>query len=201
MKDAVIYIHGKGGSANEAEHYAPLFANCDVIGFDYKSTTPWEAMKEYSFFYDVLQNKYKSVSLICNSIGAFFAMVSLYNKPITKAYFISPIVDMQKLIEKMMSWAKVSESNLEKEKFIETSFGETLSWDYYLFAKQHPVNWNIKTYILYGENDTLTDRKTINNFAGKTNATLTIMKDGEHWFHTKQQIKFLDKWVKNCNQL
>ena len=32
---AVIYIHGKGGNAEEAIHYKPLFSNCDVIGLDY----------------------------------------------------------------------------------------------------------------------------------------------------------------------
>ena len=31
---AVIYIHGKGGNAEEAIHYKPHFSNCDVIGLD-----------------------------------------------------------------------------------------------------------------------------------------------------------------------
>lgn len=35
MKKAVFYIHGKGGSAAECEHYKPLFPNHDVIGLDY----------------------------------------------------------------------------------------------------------------------------------------------------------------------
>lgn len=43
MRKAVIYIHGKGGKAEEAMHYRPLFPDCDVIGFEYKAQTPWEA--------------------------------------------------------------------------------------------------------------------------------------------------------------
>ena len=43
MAKTIIYIHGKGGNAEEAIHYKPLFGNCDVIGFDYESQTPWEA--------------------------------------------------------------------------------------------------------------------------------------------------------------
>ena len=35
MKELVIYVHGKGGEAEEAEHYKPLFPKSDVIGFDY----------------------------------------------------------------------------------------------------------------------------------------------------------------------
>ena len=47
MKKAVLYIHGKGGSANEAEHYKGLFPEYDVIGFDYKSGTPWDCKPEF----------------------------------------------------------------------------------------------------------------------------------------------------------
>ena len=45
--DVVLYIHGKGGSAKESEHYQSLLPNCEVVGFDYKSNTPWQAKKEF----------------------------------------------------------------------------------------------------------------------------------------------------------
>jgi len=44
--NAVIYIHGKGGSATESEHYKPLFPDNEVIGLDYQTFTPWETGKE-----------------------------------------------------------------------------------------------------------------------------------------------------------
>ena len=44
----VIYIHGKGGSASESMYYDRFFPDSDVIGFDYKSETPWQAAKEFS---------------------------------------------------------------------------------------------------------------------------------------------------------
>lgn len=34
------------------------------------------------------------------------------------------------------------------------------------------------------------------NFANKINAKLITVKDGEHWFHTDEQMNFLDKWFK-----
>ena len=40
---AVLYIHGKGGNAAEAEHYRSLLPDAEVIGFDYSAQTPWEA--------------------------------------------------------------------------------------------------------------------------------------------------------------
>ena len=39
---AVLYIHGKNGSAAECERYKPLFPECEVIGLDYQTFTPWE---------------------------------------------------------------------------------------------------------------------------------------------------------------
>ncbi len=46
MKDAVLYVHGKGGSAAESDHYKTLFPSCKVTGQDYPSFTPWEAGAE-----------------------------------------------------------------------------------------------------------------------------------------------------------
>ena len=56
--NAILYIHGKGSSAAESEHYKPLFPDYEVIGLDYhtfsdlKGTecgvaiSPWETGKE-----------------------------------------------------------------------------------------------------------------------------------------------------------
>ena len=64
VKHLVIYVHGKGGNANEAEHYKPFFAESDVIGFDYQAQNPWEAQKEFSSFFEVHSQVYDSVTLI-----------------------------------------------------------------------------------------------------------------------------------------
>ena len=195
MKRLVVYIHGKGGNAEESQHYQSLFAESDVIGFDYKSQNPWEAKNEFSCFYDLHSKGYDSVILIANSIGAFLSMNSLHDKRIEKAYFISPIVNMEKLISDMMMWAKVTEDELKSKKEIETNFGETLSWEYLCYVRDHPTLWTVPTHILYGEKDHLTAYETISEFAERIGATLTVMKDGEHWFHTDAQMKFLDEWI------
>ena len=197
MKNAVIYIHGKSGTAEEAEHYKIFFNEADILGFEYTSEYPWYFKKEFSIFIDNIYTRYKKISIIANSIGAYFIMVSLTNKHIEKAFFISPIVDMEKLITDMMLLENITEEELYKKKEIKTSFGETLSWEYLTFIRKNPIEWNIPTYILYGEKDNMTSYETILNFANKTKANLTIMKGGEHWFHTDQQMEFLDNWIKN----
>ena len=197
MKNVVIYIHGKYGTAEEAEHYKKIFNEADIIGFKYTSEYPWDFQKEFSNFIENIYAKYKKISIIANSIGAYFTMLSLINKNIEKAFFISPIVDMEKLITDMMVSENITEKELYKKKKIKTSFGEILSWDYFTFARKNPIEWNIPTYILYGENDDLTSYETILNFTNKSKANLTIMKGGEHWFHTDEQIEFLNNWIKN----
>ena len=197
MKQIVIYVHGKGGTSEEARHYQPLFAESDVIGFDYKSQNPWEAKSEFSDFYDLHSKGYDSVILVANSIGAFFSMNALAEKNISKALFISPIVNMEKLIADMMTWANVTEDELCRKKEISTDFGETLSWEYLCYVRKHPIKWNIPTCILYGANDNLTSLETVSEFAEQTGAILTVMNDGEHWFHTEEQMEFLDNWIRN----
>lgn len=196
MRKAVIYIHGKGGKAEEAMHYRPLFPDCDVIGFEYKAQTPWEAVGEFPKLFDGACEKYASVVLIANSIGAYFAMNALTDKPIEKAYFISPVVDMSQLIVDMMAWAGVTEEELREKSKIETAFGETLSWYYLCYAREHPVRWTVPTQVLYGEKDHLTSFQTMSAFAERAGATLTVMPGGEHWFHTEEQMAFLDRWIK-----
>ncbi len=195
-KTSVIYIHGKGGSIEETNHYQSIFRENDVIGFDYKSQTPWEAEIEFPILYDRCAKSYDSVILIANSIGAYFAMLSLDEKNISHALFISPIVDMEKLIMDMMKWLNITEDELKSKKEVETEFGETLSWEYLSYVKNHPIRWSVPTSILYGEKDNLTFQETITKFAEQIGATLTIMKNGEHWFHTDEQLKFLDTWVR-----
>lgn len=197
MKNAVIYIHGKGGSAAESEHYKPLFPDYDVIGLDYKTFTPWEIGEEIHAAVKQLKTKYDHMILIANSIGAFFSMNAEIDTMIEKAYFISPIVDMEKLIADMMAWANVTEDELKEKGIIHTSFSEDLSWDYLRYVRNHSIKWNCPTVILYGSRDNLTSYQTIMSFAEKHNANLTVMESGEHWFHTEEQMRFLDEWISN----
>jgi pimeloyl-ACP methyl ester carboxylesterase len=196
MEKAILYIHGKGGNPKEAEYYKALFKEYDVVGFDYFSQSPWEAKKEFPELFDHLCGAYKSVTIIANSIGAFFTMSALADRKIEKAYFISPVVDMESLIQNMMQWANVTEDDLQKQKEIPTSFGETLSWEYLCYVREHPVAWTVPTNILYGEKDSLTSYETISAFADRIGAALTVMENGEHWFHTKEQMEFLSDWIK-----
>lgn len=125
-------------------------------------------------------------------------MSALGKEQVDKAFFISLIVNMEKLILDMMGSARVTEHELYRKKDIRTEFGETLSWEYLCYVREHPIEWQVPTYILYGGKDNLTSMATISQFAKCIGARLTVMKDGEHWFHTDKQMAFLDNWLRNC---
>lgn len=200
MKDLIVYVHGKDGSAEEAEHYTSLFPKDEVIGFDYRSQAPWKAKKEFSAFFAVQRSQCEHLTLIVNSIGAFFALSSLDKTLVDWAYLISPVVDMEALICNMMQWANVTEQELAEKREIATNFGEILSWEYLCYVRQHPIIWNVPTCILYGEHDNLTSIETVSAFAKQHRAELTVMPDGEHWFHTEEQMQFLNHWIRECSR-
>lgn len=64
-------------------------------------------------------------------------------------------------------------------------------------VKSNSIDWKTNTSILYGEKDSLVSIETIRTFADTHNATLTVMPQGEHWFHTPEQLSFLMKWMKS----
>ena len=172
MKKAMIYIHGKGGNHLEAEQYKKNCLGFDIIGIDYNDYFPWIVQNQIKSVYDKVHERYDHIYVLANSIGAYFAMHTLQNCDIDKALFISPVLDMERLILDMMSWANVSEKDLRKKGEIPTDFGEILSWKYLCFVRENPIIWNIPTEILYAGNDNLTSRQTVKKLPAITQTLL-----------------------------
>lgn len=196
MQKGMIYIHGKDGTAEEAAHYRPLFPDCDVAGLDYRAQTPWDAAEEFPRFFESFRRTHSAITVVANSIGAYFTMTALTGREIDRAFFISPIVNMEKLILDMMRWSGVSEAELSEKGEIGTDLGETLSWEYLRWVRAHPVMWRVPTSILYGGGDVLQSPETVRAFAAGCGADVTVMENGEHWFHTEEQTAFLDGWIR-----
>ena len=97
----------------------------------------------------------------------------------------------------MIKASNVTEKDLAERSEIKTDFGETLSWRYLCYVRDNPPEWKVPTCVLYGENDALTSFETMSAFCEKCGASLSVMKGGEHWFHTEEQLEFLDNWLRN----
>jgi len=106
---------------------------------------------------------------------------------------------MARLIETMMDWAQVTEAVLEEAGTIPTSFGQTLSWEYLRYAREHPIaRWDSPTDILYAGGDHLVSRDTVEAFARRFGCGLTVLEEGEHWFHTPEQLAALEAWTRRA---
>lgn len=71
---------------------------------------------------------------------------------------------MDYLIHNMFSWFDVNENELKERQKIETPI-ETLSWKYYQYVKENPVqHWDIPTAIMYGSKDILQSIEIVRHF-------------------------------------
>ena len=205
-----LFVHGRYSQKEEAENFAQIatIKGFQVLSFDLPEhgerqhdaypCTVQNGVHDLRSIYDFIQPQRKTLSLFACSLGAYFSLLAYKDFIFETCLFLSPILDMERLIQNMMSWANVHEDLLREKKEIPTSFGETLSWDYYTYVKNNPiVTWNSPTSILYGSNDNLTERHILDRFANKFNCTVEIMLDGEHYFHTEEQLKVLHQWMQN----
>lgn len=206
-----LYVHGKCGNKEEAYSLAELLCpkGYQVLGIDLpehgarkrgtERLLPWVVVPELQDVLAEMKRRWKGVSLYANSIGAFFSLLAFPNERFENCLFVSPILNMVALIERMMDWASIGVERLQVEREIPTPFGETLSWVYYTYAKQHPIQkWNSPTAILYAGKDDMTDRATVTVFAERFGCTLQIYEDGEHWFHTEKQLAVLRAFVEGA---
>lgn len=206
-----LFLHGQSGHKEEGERFAQI-ANpkgWQVVAIDLpqhgqrqggaEPFLPWVVVPELEQVWQELQGRWKRIALRANSIGAWLAMLALAGKPVDTCLFVSPVVDMEKLIQTMMTWAGVTEERLEREREIPTDFGQTLSWDYLKYVRQHPVHaLSAHTSILYGDQDNLVPQPVVECFARAEGAHLTVYPGGEHWFHTPEQMKVMGTWEERC---
>ena len=201
-----LYVHGKNGCKEEAERFAATAceAGWQVLAIDLpehgsrkngpEKLVPWVVIPELQAVYARMQPVWPHIRLYGVSIGAWFAMQALQAEKLEKAMLVSPVVDMEALITKMMQWAGVTEEQLQRAGNIPTSFGETLSWTYLCWVREYPLRWKSPTQVLYGDQDNLTSRTELEQFRRQSGAHLTIMEGGEHWFRTPLQLAVLQSW-------
>ncbi len=212
-KSDKLFIAVHGNMSNKADDVIATFAKeADELGYqvlsfdlpehgDRKSeSTPCKVqncIKDLSVILDYVSTQWKSISLFACSMGAYFSLLAYKDITLKKCLFLSPVTNMERIINNMMMWFNVSEKKLENEKEITTPIGHTLYWDYYRYVKANPIlHWNKPTAILYGSNDDVCEFDIVSLFAKDFKCDLEIMDKGEHYFHTKEQLEYFSEWAK-----
>lgn len=139
----------------------------------------------------------KEIYLFACSMGAYFSLLAFHEITIHKSFFLSPVVNMERIIQSMMTSFQVSEQRLKDERKIVLPIGKTLDWDYYQFVKGHPIefNWDSPIKILYGAKDFLSTSEEIEEFSKKHDAKLTILENAEHYFCSSEQLHSFETWL------
>ncbi len=199
-----LFIHGQFGYKEEALPFAEIVCpDAQVLAIDLpghgtrrgrnEEFTPWTAVPDLTHVMAYARQRWHTVNVRATSIGAYFARLA-FDAP-EKALFVSPIVDMEHLICDRIFSAGISEEKLHELGEYPAKEGDMLSWDYLCWVREHPARlWNCPQYILYGENDSMTDLPTICAYAEKYSAQLTTLPHGEHWFHTPEQLAAMADW-------
>lgn len=202
-----LFVHGKMSNKESAEQIAKILEcrGCQTISFDLPEHGErihkkdkcdiWTGIRDLTAIGNYTFSTWKTVSLYACSLGAFFSLHAYHNRKFKNCLFQSPIVDMNYLIQQMFLWFSVSEEELKEKKQIQTSI-DTLSWEYYRYVQNHPITiWNAPTKILYAEKDTLQNRIVIDNFAEKFHCQLTVAKESDHAFLSKDDVQIVEKWI------
>lgn len=205
-----LFVHGKMSKKEEAEGFAEIATlhGFQVVSFDLPDhgerrdpsypCTVQHGVNDLAHILNYTEKHWKYVNLFACSLGAYFSLLAYQDVSFGKCLLVSPILDMERLIHKMMRWVGVNAEQLQEQQEIPTPTGETLSWDYYDYVRNHPLEtWNVPTHILYGERDNFTEKCVLDDFVKKFHAGVQIVKGGEHYFQTEEHVGILYEWIRS----
>ena len=212
-KSNKVFIAVHGNMSNKEDEVIKIFAEkvasrgYQLLSFDLPEHGERKDNKEYlckvqncvndlKQIIEYSKKNYQEINLWACSMGAYFSLLAYKDEEIKQCLFLSPVVNMKVIIDNMMLWSNTTEEKLKEKQEIKTDFGQTLYWDYYEYVKNNPItNWNKKTFVLYGNKDNLQNENIIKDFCNNFNCSLSILENGEHYFHTEEQLKFYENWI------
>ena len=166
------------------------------INEDYACNPP-NCVRDLIAVYEYAKLTAAEISLFACSMGAYFSLLAYHDLALEQSLFLSPVVNMERIINNMMDGFHITAERLRAEQEIKLPIGETLIWDYYQYVRAHPIcfDWNMPTAILYGSDDNLSEFSEISAFAARYQAEVRIIEHGEHFFHTEKQLQAFELWV------
>lgn len=203
-----LVVHGKSSCKEDAARFAAIAVGkgYQVLSFDLpehgaragqsRACTVQNGVEDLQKIMAYVRDRWSSVSLLATSLGAYFSLVAYRDVPFGQCLFVSPILDMQRLIKNMMRWFSVTPAQLQVQGEIPTPIGETLSWNYYRYVLDHPIDfWPHPTAILYPECDNLTEPEVVDAFARRFGAQVQRVPGSEHYLQSDAELAIMDAWM------
>jgi len=203
-----LCVHGKMSDKESAEGLARIAAErgWQTISFDLPQhgerrgesdrCDVWNGVRDLNLVADYAFTRWQEVNLYACSLGAYFSLQGLQERPFRKCLFQSPIVDMEHLIRKMLLWFGVTEERLAAEREIDTPI-DLLRWDYFQYVLAHPVQqWTAPTHILYSGRDDLQNQDVMEGFAQRFGCHLTVAENSLHPFMEAADGPIVDGWLR-----
>lgn len=204
-----LVVHGRASCKEDAERFARIAVGkgYQVLSFDLPEhgerarlapeCTVQNGVRDLRTVMDHVRRNWSAVNLFATSLGAYFSLVTYRDFRFGRCLFASPVLDMQRLIENMMRWFNVTPEQLEAQREIPTPIGEKLSWDYYSYVRDHPIDvWDSPTYILYPALDNLTEPDVVDHFAGRFEARIQRVPGSEHYMHSDAELSIMEDWMR-----
>lgn len=208
----IVAVHGAQSSKTDIPFRLLAESNPDrqVLSFDLPEhgdrkgrpalCRPPVCVRELSAVLDYAESRWTEISVFAVSMGAYFSLLACQSREIRHVWFLSPVVDMERLTQNMMDWFQISEVRLKQEQAVPTPMGQTLYWDDYCYVRQHPIDrWPFPTDILRGAVDTLCAEETVTGFAKRFGCRLRTVEGAEHWFHTPEELDALSRWLRETD--
>lgn len=166
------------------------------VGEDYPCN-PENCVSDLTAVYEYAKTLAPDISLFACSMGAYFSLLAYHNEAIKQALFLSPVVNMVRIIRNMMAAFDVSDEKLRTRGQIILPIGQTLDWNYYSYTQANPIvfKWANPISILYGSADSISEWEEVSGFAERYGAALKVLEHGEHYFHTDEHLKVFGRWA------
>ena len=204
-----LVVHGRASCKEDAERFARIAVGkgYQVLSFDLPEhgerarlvpeCTVQNGVRDLRTVMDHVRRNWSAVNLFATSLGAYFSLVTYRDFRFGRCLFASPVLDMQRLIENMMRWFNVTPEQLEAQREIPTPIGEKLSWDYYSYVRDHPIDvWDSPTYILYPALDNLTEPDVVDHFVGRFEARIQRVAGSGHYMHSDAELSIMEDWMR-----
>ena len=202
-----LAVHGKYGCKEEARGFAQLASeqgfqtlSIDLPAHGARKNEPLlcnakNGTADVKTAVRYALQTWENVGLYAVSLGAYFSLLGCADAKLKTCLLLSPVLDMERLIQNMLLWSGFTEDTLRERGTVSTQF-ETVEWEDYCYVKAHPVRGLCAPIsVLMGAQDDLTPLETAEAFCKTRGASLTLLEGAKHYLNSEGEREAVRAWL------